>query len=187
MKKLKLRYYLRGLGIGMLVTAFILGIAGGDEAEMTDAQIRERAIELGMVDSGSIMLSDLRENHTEESEATTEEDEPVESTDSTPEPTEESTESTEETEPMEPMESTDPIEPTETEASLEVVTITIYAGSGSYTVSKDLEDAGLVEDAGDFDDYLCNMGYSKIVRTGTYKITVGTSEEEIAKIITGKR
>ena len=53
---MKLKYYLRGLGIGMIVTALILGISFSNRQDqtsqiMTDDQIRERAAELGMVDS----------------------------------------------------------------------------------------------------------------------------------------
>ena len=56
----KLRFYLRGLGIGLVVTTLILVVVrlnthGG---EMTDAQIRERAAELGMVDGNSYSLTD---------------------------------------------------------------------------------------------------------------------------------
>ena len=52
---MKLKYYLRGLGIGMIVTALILGISFSNRQDqtsqiMTDDQIRERAAELGMVD-----------------------------------------------------------------------------------------------------------------------------------------
>lgn len=62
MRNMKLRYYLRGLGIGVLVTAVILGVVlQGEEKPLTDAQIRERALELGMVDGKSLVLSDLQE------------------------------------------------------------------------------------------------------------------------------
>ena len=49
---MKLKYYLRGLGIGMAVTALILGISfsgrqGQEVQTLTDEQIRERASELG--------------------------------------------------------------------------------------------------------------------------------------------
>ena len=48
---MKLKYYLRGLGIGIAVTALILGLASGraENAEMTDEDIIARASELGMV------------------------------------------------------------------------------------------------------------------------------------------
>ncbi len=56
----KLRYYLRGLGIGMAVTALILTLVNlkNNRGEMTDAQIRERAAQLGMVDANSYSLTD---------------------------------------------------------------------------------------------------------------------------------
>ena len=57
---MKLRYYLRGLGIGIIVTALMMGIATRDNAPMTDAEIKAAAYALGMVDSNSIKLSDIR-------------------------------------------------------------------------------------------------------------------------------
>lgn len=51
MSSTRLKYYLRGLGIGIIVTAVIMGVSAGTKpAELTDAQIVARAKELGMVD-----------------------------------------------------------------------------------------------------------------------------------------
>lgn len=51
---MKLKYYLRGIGIGVVVTAIIMGIAlGGRKQELSDSEIRQRALELGMVDGDS--------------------------------------------------------------------------------------------------------------------------------------
>ncbi len=226
MKNLKLKYYLRGLGIGVLVTAFILGVTDSGET-LTDAQIRERAMELGMVDSASIMLSDLKDQEKNEqlteniSEAEVSEEESSEETSSdsesvdeslpndvmseeaVEEPTDESSEenstgeSSEENSAGEPSEEIPTEEASEQPSSEEIsseesetpetVTITIKSGASSYGVSKDLEAAGLVESARDFDTYLCDNGYSRKIRIGTYEIEVGADEEEIAKIITGKR
>lgn len=102
MKNIKLRYYLRGLGIGVLVTAFIMGTTGKGEGTMTDAQIRERASELGMVDGGSLVLSDLRDT-TEDAEPETSEN-----------ITENNTEESEQGLPALPQEPTD-VEETESE------------------------------------------------------------------------
>ena len=54
---MKLKYYLRGLGVGVICTAIIMGIAlsGNKKEKLTDAEIIERARLLGMVmeeDSG---------------------------------------------------------------------------------------------------------------------------------------
>ena len=54
---MKLKYYLRGLGIGIVVTAIIMSITNKPE-EMTDAQIKMRALELGMVEES--VLADLQ-------------------------------------------------------------------------------------------------------------------------------
>ncbi|MDR2045069.1 MAG: endolytic transglycosylase MltG [Clostridium sp.] len=49
---MKLGYYLRGLGLGILVASLVLGIAlGGEKEKLTDEEIRTRALQLGMMDS----------------------------------------------------------------------------------------------------------------------------------------
>ena len=53
----KLKFYLRGLGIGILVTAVIMGIASSRDRQMTDDEIKARAKELGMVES--VVLSGM--------------------------------------------------------------------------------------------------------------------------------
>ena len=44
---MKLKYYLRGLGIGILVTTVILSLAGVGRKNMTDEEVVKRAKELG--------------------------------------------------------------------------------------------------------------------------------------------
>lgn len=65
---MKLRYYLRGLGIGIVVTAIIMSFTRQPE-KLTDAQIKMRALELGMVEES--VLADLQEK---EEMASSEED-----------------------------------------------------------------------------------------------------------------
>lgn len=56
---MNLKYYLRGLGLGIIVTAVIMGIAAGRNKEsLSDAEIKERAKELGMVEQSGV-LSEL--------------------------------------------------------------------------------------------------------------------------------
>lgn len=187
---MKRKYYMRGLGIGILVTALILGISSGQKRSMTDEEIKARAKELGMVES--TVLSNLPEQ-TKPAE-TTEQTEPVEET--KPVKTTEPTEPVEETKPAktaeqtEPVETTEPVSPTEpTEPAetqpTETVSIVIRSGESSVSVSKSLEEAGLVTDASDYDRFLCENGYDKKIRTGNYEIPVGASEETIALMITG--
>lgn len=221
---MKLKYYLRGLGIGMAVTALILGISfsgrQGQEAQtLTDEQIRERASELGMVDSSELTLAALQNSAqpqttmepevtekpkltadpetTTEPEATAELETTTEPKATTEPETMTDPEATAEPETMtEPETTAEPKMTTEPEATEEPelttapeqsqTTITIKKGSDSGSVSRMLYEAGLVENAKAFDNYLCNNGYSRSINPGIYEIAPGTSEEEIAKIITGK-
>ena len=191
---MKLKYYLRGLGIGMAVTALILGISfsgrQGQEAQtLTDEQIRERASELGMVDSSELTLAALQNSaqpQTTMEPEVTEESETMTEPEATAEPeTETEPEATAEPEMTTKPEATkEPELITAPEQSQ--TTITIKKGSDSGSVSRVLYEAGLVENAKAFDNYLCNNGYSRSINPGIYEIAPGTSEEEIAKIITGK-
>lgn len=230
MKKVKLQYYLRGLGVGILVTSLIMGtMLSGKEKELTDAEIKKRATELGMVDENSLVLSDLQgdqfvkvdsaDSLAETVELETEEvqTESVETPESSgqeedllPETeaatTEDMlTEESEETVQEESVVEENIIEEQGSESSEmqeqisqprvagaisedgTTVTITIHSGANSYSVSKVLADTGLVTGAKSYDDFLCDGGYSKKIHTGNYVIPIGTSEEEIAKIITGNR
>ncbi|MBR1771063.1 MAG: hypothetical protein IJ747_03445, partial [Lachnospiraceae bacterium] len=65
----------------------------------------------------------------------------------------------------------------------EAVILRIVSGATSYTVSKDLAAAGLVEDAKAYDTYLCDNGFASKIHVGTYEIYPGTSGEEIARMI----
>lgn len=212
---MKLKYYLRGLGIGMIVTALILGISFSNRQDqtsqiMTDDQIRERAAELGMVDSSELTLAALQNSEKQPTEGTpeettqTQEQNNIEAEPETTVPAEtqatvepETTQEPEATADPEPEKTAEPekaagpettAEPevTETPQRTQTASITIQRGDDSGSASRRLYEAGLVENAKAFDNYLCNNGYSRSINPGTYEIAPGTSEEEIAKIITGK-
>lgn len=206
---MKLKYYLRGLGIGMIVTALILGISFSNRQDqtsqiMTDDQIRERAAELGMVDSSELTLAALQNSAKQPTEGTpeettqTQEQNNIEAEPETTVPAEtqatvepETTQESEATTEPEPEKTVGPettAEPEVTEAPqrTQTASITIQRGDDSGSASRRLYEAGLVENAKAFDNYLCNNGYSRSINPGTYEIAPGTSEEEIAKVITGK-
>lgn len=204
---MKLRYYLRGLGIGIIVTALAMGIANRDARPLTDAEIKAKALTLGMVESDSIRLGDVAgtsapssdnveketaaaAEHGEEREAGT-----VSGTDvsGTVSGTEGETEAGDaasagtdrESEAGGPESAGTDQESEAGEASEgQTVTITIEYGTGSGTVCRLLEEAGLIEDANSFDRYLIKNGYSKRIRVGICEIPMGATEEEIAAIIT---
>ena len=56
---MKLKYYLRGIGIGVIIASLVMGIAlGGRNKQLSDSEIRERALELGMVDGDTGTLTE---------------------------------------------------------------------------------------------------------------------------------
>ena len=59
---MKLKYYLRGLGIGIVVTAIVMGFSAGGKngKNISDDEIRSRAKELGMT---AVALTDTANIH----------------------------------------------------------------------------------------------------------------------------
>ena len=58
MNRTRLKYYLRALGVGIVVTALLMGYSQKGQARMTDEEILQRAAELGMTHPEGV-LSEL--------------------------------------------------------------------------------------------------------------------------------
>ncbi len=182
---MKLKYYLRGLGIGILVTAVIMGVTQGSRKEtLSDREIRERAAALGMVELGN-SLADLE---AAETPAATEIPEAIETPAATETPeaaeTPAATEAPAATETPE-VTARSTQKPAEEEEGSSY-TFEIQAGDSSYQVAYRLQQAGLVADARDFDNYLCSKGYDRKLKTGSYEIPETATEEEISEILCGR-
>lgn len=164
---MKLKYFLRGLGMGIVFSAVFLMFMGGAKKEaLTDEEIIMRASLLGMVKAEDALTASTAPVATQTPVAS----EP-------PEPSETPV-STETPEPSEsPSPSPEPEEP-------KYVTLTIEGGMASPAVARALEAAGLVSSAVEFDRYLCDNGYASLISIGTCKIRIGADFEEIAKEIT---
>ena len=70
---MKLKYYLRGLGIGIIVTTLVLMVAfSGKKEKLSDQEIMQRAEQLGMVmaDEGQTETESETETGTEENAGT---------------------------------------------------------------------------------------------------------------------
>lgn len=188
---MKLRTYLRGLGLGLIVAALVTGV--GSQQTMSDEQIKSRAKELGMMEGHTYLNQVDAAIETEETTETEETAEKVivETLESESRVELESETAAEEIKAQEtaPEAESEPVEesreqPVEDTMAPETVTFQIHSGDSSVSVAKRLAEAGLVEDAKAFDRYLCQNGYDKKIRTGTYEIQSDSSNEEIAKIIT---
>lgn len=199
---MKLKYYLRGLGIGILITTIILSIAhSGYETELTDEEIIQRAKELGMVMEEDPLFSS--ENKTQDSEITTENTEIIadaETTESTQEPentkttgdsestmnSEDVTDTERETDWAEggqESETSEELEPETETAVTETYHLVIPAGAVPRTISNELAENGVIEDASEFRSYLAEIGYAKSIKVGEYDIPYGATYEEIYQIL----
>lgn len=191
---MKLKYYMRGLGIGIVVTALLMGFAISKQKEpMTDEEIRQRALEMGMIEQNGVLADDLGVDETEIVPEETVEDVSEEISGETVEDVQEAEPSEQpddnivnvsDNEPADVAEESDIEESVTVE---EFVVITVNGGDGSRTVANKLQEAGLVEDAASYDVYLCQNGYDKRIATGNHEILVGASLEEIAKEITTRK
>ena len=225
------KYYLRGLGLGIAMTAIIMGVALSGNKTMTDEEIIARAKELGMVEN-TVLLDGNDENAEENTDnnsaegqnadsqqdsvaaepdkpvrddvaAAGEENKPVDDTEEGVESdakdgtadAEDETADAEDGEPDDGSENSllqtehENDEPEENVneiiTSAAIKTITVNSGDGSYTVAKKLADVGVVTSAETFDTFLCQNGYDKRLRTGTFSIPADASDEQIARIVTG--
>ena len=180
---MKLKYYLRGLGIGILVTAVIMGVTQGSRKEtLSDREIRERAAALGMVEPGN-SLADLE---AAETPAATEIPEAIETPAATETPEAAETPAATEAPAATPEVTARPTQKPAEEEEGSSYTFEIQAGDSSYQVAYRLQQAGLVADARDFDNYLCSKGYDRKLKTGSYEIPETATEEEISEILYGR-
>ena len=235
---MNIKSYLKGIGVGILVSALILIIAGNMN-KMSDADVIKRAKELGMVEANAEIqntepVNAAKENtvaasdnsaaaaNTKETSAddktaqntsdtnntninvydnssinTTEDSKTNTSDISSPNATEDSKASnTGET-------STDTSTDNKTDASAseanddtstsqnadnttgETVKVEVKSGMSSESVSLAVKNAGLVDNDTEFNKYLCENGYDKRLRVGTFDIPSGSDFETISKYLCG--
>ena len=192
---MRLKYYLRGLGIGIVVTAVIMGVsAERQKPVMTDEQIIARAKELGMVEQEGILAEIAGESvaavdQTEDAKAEAPKQEEAKA--EVPKQEDAKAEAPKQEEEKAEMPKTETADQEtakqETVQKTASVVVSIYPGEGSYTVSRKLAALGLVESADIYDKFLCQNGYDKKLCTGNYTITEGATADEIARILTKRQ
>ena len=199
---MKLKYYLRGLGTGILFATIILFVSYA--YRMSDKQIKERAKELGMVFPGNEVTTEadttsklVDESQTEEKSTldTTEIDSTsdVETEDNTTEEvtteektTEEKTTEEKTTKETTTEEKTTEEETTKSDKPVKSYVLTVTSKTISRDVARKLESAGIIDDAEAFNDYLCENEYASNIQNGKFTIKSNMTYKEIAEIITSK-
>ena len=210
--KMKLKYYLRGLGIGIVVTALLMGYSNKNRAAEPKAEVatEETAGDLLVDRNGEATTEEVIEQSTvenvtvetdsaETSEEETSQEETASELESSTQEAETITETesvTEtETESVQAEETTDKTEQTQSSTEADAgnalpqttIEINIVRGDDSGTVARKLQNAGMVESATEYDAYLMQHGYDKKIRVGKVEIPVDATWQEIAEYISGKR
>ena len=187
---MKLKYYLRGLGIGIICTAIIMGIAlsGNKRETLTDAEIIERARLLGMV-----MEEEAKEPAEDEEPPKVrgplnekKEEKQEEKLEDSPEPQENGEDDSDT--PSEPEGNDDqtPDSQPQEDDMLGTVQFEIKSGEFSDVISQKLFEIGLLADATAFNQYLTQKGADDSLRVGVYQIPKSATDDEIIQILQGK-
>jgi len=195
---MKLKYYMRGLGLGIILTTLILTISGNTQEKLSDKEIKVRAAALGMVEEDN---SDLHKILDGNKPSGTDQATGAPGASPSLEPTQ--TAAAEPTilptkEPT-PKPSVTPIPtltptPTPVPTPIPVVnnnqdadkkiSFTIKRGMSSGQVATLLVQKGLIEDADDFNKYIIKKDKESTIRVGTYSLPQTATYDDIVKIIT---
>lgn len=180
---MKLKSYLIGVGIGLIVAALAMGVAtNSNEKPVSEASPKENKTMYTMSPEPSVVLSKAP------SAAPSKEPGPEPSLEPSEEPSPEPSKQPSEAPSLAPSEapSVAPSKEPAVVVSDESVTIRVESGDNSYDICKKLCEAGLVENALDYDTYLCQKHYDNKIKSGSYTIPKGSDAEAIAVILVNK-
>lgn len=180
---MRFKYYLRGLGLGILVSTMILMISvhlrGG---VMTDERVVERAMELGMVIPTE---TDTASGESQESEQEETEQQETQKQETQQQETQQQETQQQETQQQE-IEQLDSDITESTPENMEYVIFVVEDGEVCRTAAEKLVAFGLIDDVKEFREFMSERNYDGLIREGTYEIPIGADMETIAKIITAQ-
>ena len=165
---MRFKYYLRGLGIGILITTIILSISFAmKQPELSDAEIIERAEALGMVMADTEQVLPSSEIEADTAKDTLGQDTEIQTDGQTDD---------NHTQPEDGINNT---QITQTQFTVEV-------GDSSNAVAQKLAELGLVDNAEAFNQYMVDNNYANYVLPGTIAIDTGATYEQIANQLVDK-
>lgn len=162
---MKIKYFLRGFGAGVLITTLVLCMSY--RSQDSQQSVVQKAKELGMVfpqktPSASPLVSSPSPLFTAKPSVT-------------PSAVATGTAVTV---------TQNPYPKSKKEAKKSSKTFTVRDGLLSSSVARELKEVGIIKDDAAFDKYLEKSGMGRKIRAGKYKIPTGASYEQIARIIT---
>ena len=202
---MRLKYYLRGLGLGIIFAVFIMMVGYRNHgSSMSDSQIIEKAKTLGMVeteDSSGMKTDNKTDNKTDEKIDTSEPDTSTADT-STDEDTQTGTDNTDadNTTDTADADTTAPSDAAATDPAASdaagtdaaqpqqntTFTITVAGGDTCRMIAERLQTAGIIDDAEKFRVYMGQKGVDQFIADGSHEIPYGASYDDIINILTQK-
>lgn len=173
---MRFKYYIRGFGFGMILTTIVLIVSFKLHGEMTDDQIRKEAMKLGMVEN-----VDTQKNPSDNKvpiEKNTENDESVKTDTQKPDTQKPDTQK----EPDSTIVDTQKPD-TQTPETTTSIKLTIENGDSCRMVAEKLYANNLIDDVEKFREYIRKNKWANDFHTGVYMIPVGSSYDDIAKIL----
>jgi hypothetical protein len=203
---MKYKYLLRGLGIGIVVTACIMGaytrsaVANARVAVMKEYGFGEEPTLVWENLTQSTETATESETETEETVPIIVRDEPSETETESLEESETESETETETETQSTTEeeaegviagevesSSEPASSSEAVKELpEYIEITVAGGDDSGKVSRKLYNAGIIDSASEYDAFLMQHGYDKKITVGVKTIYITDTWQDIAEKLTSK-
>ncbi|MBR3771649.1 MAG: endolytic transglycosylase MltG [Clostridium sp.] len=188
---MKIKYFVRGLGVGILVTALLLFI-GSTKAQkpvMSDEDVVDRAKQLGMLTKEEAddyrmdqSLDQIKESlggtPSPQIDSTTL---PATTTQAPEKPIKEETAKVTATPPAKPKKKTE-----KKQEKSKTATLTIKSGMTTQAVSRVLYEENVIGSEEDFITYMKNHNLTAKLQVGKYEIPTDATHAEIASIITKK-
>lgn len=181
---MNLKIFLRGLGLGIVLTAIIMTVASSGRREtLTNDEIKAKAKELGMIEDK--VLADYMAEF--ESKAAKEEIISEEEPALKEEPAELENQDT--VSDNDSIKTTDDLQLEEgmTKEDEEPTIFTVRKGELPNSICDRLQETGLIFSADEFHSYLLDNGYDRKIVAKEYKIPADADDETIARIIMGKK
>ena len=188
---MRLKYYLRGLGLGIIFAVIIMTIGfHGNKQSMSDTEIIEKAKTLGMVEakkpSGTV-ADEYNSEKTDQSAANSddssqkaeaEQDSQMQDSQTPQEDTQQ--------EAVVPAADVQPETVAPEDTATTTYTITVTSQDTCRTIAEKLKALGLVDDAEQFRIYMGQKGADHFIADGDHSIPQGASYDDIITILTQK-
>lgn len=201
---MRLKYYLRGLGLGIIFAVFIMMVGYRNHgSSMSDSEIIEKAKALGMVeteDSSGMKNDKKTDNKTDEKSDkktdTSEPDTTIADT-SAAEDTQTGTDNTDADNIAGTADAytTAPSDVAATDSTASdaaqpqqntTFTVTVGSGDTCRMIAERLQAAGIIDDAEKFRAYMGQKGVDQFIADGSHEIPYGASYDDIINILTQK-